>query len=323
MQDQYSGGVSAHPTMSYAQIVKGIKHFSQALRLRGNFVVARSNRSTSQSFAGVKWSVSIIAIFGLGVIWSQVMWLIVYGPSVEIEDVFSTDIQGYTPTSSQKPDLTILGSSNPFTGITPHSEASTTVADAPETNLDLQLFGIRSGDGDFPGSAIIRTPDKRQSMFVVGDEIIDGVVLDQGRVDRIIVSRSGVRESLLLVPEGTGTSLRTQKLAAGAAESVSSDNTVSGRSLSAYLKSVRLQPRIQYGTINGFYISEVGQTAVLNGTGLMPGDVVLAVNGVRLVSAERITDVLDELRGAQNARIDIERDGSPQSVTLSRTAVQQ
>ena len=52
MQDQYGGGVSAQPTMSYAQIVKGIKHFSQALRLRGNFVVARSNRSTSQSFCG-------------------------------------------------------------------------------------------------------------------------------------------------------------------------------------------------------------------------------------------------------------------------------
>ncbi|MEQ8736728.1 MAG: hypothetical protein RIC29_17530, partial [Rhodospirillaceae bacterium] len=149
-----------------------------------------------------------------------------------------------------------------------------------------------------------------------------GVVLDQVRVDRVIVSRSGVRESLLLVPDSARTSLRPQQpitVVGGAAPLADA----TGRSLSAYLSSVRLQPRIQSGTINGFYISEVGQTAVLNGTGLMPGDVVLAVNDVRLVSAERIKDVLDELSGAQDARIDIERDGSPQSVTLSRTAVQQ
>lgn len=322
MQDQYSGGAPAQPVLSYAQLSRGIQRSVGAMRQSQLFAMAGLNRSDSKSPVWGRWAVNVAAIFCLGIIWSQVMWLIVDGTSIETTDAFSENSPDSQPILSQNLDLNILSRSNPFTGTVAQIEASATTSEAPETNLDLQLFGIRSGDGNLPGSAIIRTPDKRQSMFVVGDAIIDGVVLDQVRVDRVIVSRSGVRESLLLVPDSARTSLRPQQpitVVGGAAPLADA----TGRSLSAYLSSVRLQPRIQSGTINGFYISEVGQTAVLNGTGLMPGDVVLAVNDVRLVSAERIKDVLDELSGAQDARIDIERDGSPQSVTLSRTAVQQ
>ena len=322
MQDQYNGGASAQSHMSYAQLSKGMKRFARAVRLSEMFTMAGLNRSHSKSPVWERWGLNTVAIFGLGIIWSQVMWLIVDGPSIETADVFIANASESMPAVSQKLDFNILTRSNPFTGAVPQIGSSTIASEVPETNLDLQLFGIRSGEGDVPGSAIIRTPDNRQSMFVVGDAVMDGVVLDQVRVDRVIVSRSGVRESLFLVPEGAHTSLRMQKVKTVTAESFSSGDATSP-SLSAYLSSVRLQPRIQSGTINGFYISEVGQTAVLSGTGLMPGDVVLAVNGVRLVSAERITDVLEELTGARDARIDIERDGSPQTVTLSRTAVQQ
>ncbi len=322
MQDQYNGGASAQSHMSYAQLSRGMKRFARAVRLSEMFTMAGLNRSHSKSPVWGRWGLNAVAIFGIGVIWSQVMWLIVDGPSVETADVFSANSPDSRPAVSQNLDFNILSRSNPFTGTVTQIQASTIASEAPETNLDLQLFGIRSGDGDFQGSAIIRTPDKRQRMFVVGDAIIDGVILDHVLVDRVIVSRSGVRESLLLVPDSARTSLRTQQsntVPGGAA----SPNQLNGRSLSAYLSSVRLQPRIQSGTINGFYISEVDQTAVLNGTGLVPGDVVMAVNGVRLVSGERIKDVIDELTGAQEARIEIERDGFPKSVTLSRTAVQQ
>jgi S1-C subfamily serine protease len=50
---------------------------------------------------------------------------------------------------------------------------------------------------------------------------------------------------------------------------------------------------------------------------LQQNDVVISVNGVRLVNAERITDVIGELRAATTVEIQIERDGTPQTLTLN------
>ena len=56
----------------------------------------------------------------------------------------------------------------------PDAEIDIIAQSVPETKLDLRLFGLRSGEG---GSAILQTPDKKQGVFKVGQEIIDGVVL--------------------------------------------------------------------------------------------------------------------------------------------------
>ena len=102
-------------------------------------------------------------------------------------------------------DWTVFASFNPFYRDQKiEAVEDTALAAARETNLDLELFGIRySPDGD--GVAIIRTPDKQQGAFRAGDEIFNGVVLNRVLEDRVAIERSGVLEVLTFAgQQGTG-----------------------------------------------------------------------------------------------------------------------
>ncbi|WP_321392267.1 type II secretion system protein N [Emcibacter sp.] len=102
-------------------------------------------------------------------------------------------------------DWTVFATVNPFYRDQKSEIVEDTVlADARETNLDLELFGIRfSPDGK--GVAIIRTPDKQQGAFRVGDEIFNGVVLNRVLQDRVAIERAGVLEVLTFPgQQGTG-----------------------------------------------------------------------------------------------------------------------
>ncbi|MFC7050294.1 type II secretion system protein N [Emcibacter nanhaiensis] len=102
-------------------------------------------------------------------------------------------------------DWSVFASVNPFYRDQKiEAVEETALTEARETNLDLELFGIRySPDGS--GVAIIRTPDKQQGAFRAGDEIFDGVILNRVLEDRVAIERSGVLEVLTFPgQQGTG-----------------------------------------------------------------------------------------------------------------------
>ncbi|MEO1242364.1 MAG: type II secretion system protein N [Pseudomonadota bacterium] len=66
--------------------------------------------------------------------------------------------------------------------------------DVVDTTLDLKLTGVWTDEEI--GSATIETPDGKQSRFAVGEEIINGVRLEQVFADQVIINRAGARESL-------------------------------------------------------------------------------------------------------------------------------
>lgn len=76
------------------------------------------------------------------------------------------------------------------------------------TALDIRLYGTREDRATGRGSAIIGTPDGRQTSFMVGEEILPGVVLTAVAFDHVTVTRGGVAEQLFLdqspAPTGPG-----------------------------------------------------------------------------------------------------------------------
>ena len=72
----------------------------------------------------------------------------------------------------------------------------TQVLSAPETNLNLKVFGMRADLKGLSSSAIIQTPDMKQAIYYIGDEIIAGVILQRVDIDYIILDRNGVVERL-------------------------------------------------------------------------------------------------------------------------------
>lgn len=307
MQDLSDGPVST-----------GSRHCSTSYSYAGAWVSrldsVQAIRTLTRPPLGLRVAALSLLAALLGVIWSQLVLTWTVGPVLPLPDARFTG-QGITITSTAfGSDFTILVANDPFF----ESDASSSPLPsqqvlAPETTLDLKLYGVRAGQDPRAGSAIVRTPDKRQGSYRVGDTIMDGVELEQVLPDRIVISRVGARESLFLDPSAD----RTNRSGALPADQTASAGSSGVASIPDALRGLELRPRIIGSTIAGFYISSESDPAILRLSGLQQNDVVTSVNGVRLVNAERITDVIGELRAATTVEIQIERDGTPQTLTLN------
>jgi len=161
------------------------------------------------------------------------------------------------------------------------------------TSLALKLFGVRVDEAIGGGSAIIATPDGVQSSFGVGDEIMPGVTLKQVAFDSVTIDRNGVSEQLFL----------DQSVAAPVAGS----DTVAPPTLPGAL---RVEPGAAKAT--GITINPGGKGDMLLQAGLLPGDVVTAVNGQPVNAIETVTGQLSK---GGPVTLQVERAGRTISVT--------
>lgn len=202
-------------------------------------------------------------------------------------------------------DFTVLSAFDPFHRAAPLQPESLAQA-APETSLDLELFGVRASP-EGRGTAIVRTPDKKQGAFKVGDAIMPGVTLRAVMADRVVLSHWGATESLFLNPEA-----RNRQLIAPAAKA-----ELRQIDADAILNAVRLSPRMVDGSVRGFAVSPGADAETFRQTGLQPGDVLVAVNGTTLDAPERMAALEARLRGATSVRLEVERAGARQIIEIS------
>ncbi|GAB4151797.1 MAG: GspC family type II secretion system variant ExeC [Sphingomonadales bacterium] len=177
---------------------------------------------------------------------------------------------------------------------------------APETALDLQLFGVRAGADSEQGSAIIRSPDGKQRSFMVGEDLIDGVRLLHVLPDRVVIAHRGVRESLAFAD-----AKRKRAVTPAAAPAVTA--AVDPASL---FQQIETRPRRIDGKLNGFLLYPKGDGATFRRLGLEAGDVLLAVNDRPLGSFEALQEMPQRLAGLRRLRLTIERQGQNQTLNI-------
>lgn len=220
-------------------------------------------------------------------------------------------------------DAAALTRLNPFARDQAGQPDGPAAENAPETALDLALYGVRADARSGAGAAIIRLPDGRQQAFSRGDSVVDGVTLDRVLADRVLLGRSGGRrESLYLDPEARREARgpnaatlgnRAQMQAAGDDGS----KRVNIENADVLLRRIRLTPRLEAGRINGVKVAPQGGGAELfRRAGFQPGDVMTRINGLPLSGPGAIGALGRRLRGADEVRIDVERDGQPRSIRL-------
>ena len=220
-------------------------------------------------------------------------------------------IGDWRPDSALRPAAPagLLGSFDPFFRISGQS------GPVVVTSLNLALYGIRQDQASGRGSAIIATPDGVQRSFAVGEEIVPGVTLTSVDFDSVTISRGGTEEQLFMdqSPAATmvapGPPTAPVVPAAPAVQVPPMPGAAPAAPPASLVADIAFQPRVTGDSVSGLTVSPQGSGEGFRAAGLRPGDVVVAVNGRRIDSAERARSVAADLAGARRAAIQVERNG--------------
>ncbi len=176
--------------------------------------------------------------------------------------------------------------------------------DAPETTLNLKLFGRRAGKN---GTAIVQTPDKKQALYKIGDEIIDGVILKAVTADYIVLSQGGRVERLTFEREAARTlSLTADEITRTATSLPPTSLPPTSGAVNAIMDQIRIRPVYHNGVKRGIRLSPRSSKIDLSQYGLQPSDIITRINSVDM--AAKRPDIFS-LRNERHITLTILRDG--------------
>lgn len=202
--------------------------------------------------------------------------------------------------------------------------------DAPETTLKLKLTGRTAGP---EGTAILRTPDNKENNYRLGDEIVDGVILQAVNKDFIVLDVDGQIQRLTF-DRGNDTGLMTKtaqaddapktqlnvKLPKGQAAAQTPSQPAKGSTeVSALFQNLSLRRVMKNGHLTGYAVKPNRPGIDLSPYGLSKGDVVTAIGGTDLTIGR--PDFLKLFEKAEkNGGVDITvlRNGQLKTLKLGR-----
>ncbi|HSF77150.1 MAG TPA: type II secretion system protein N, partial [Steroidobacteraceae bacterium] len=200
-------------------------------------------------------------------------------------------------------------------------QAGVDAASAPATNLRLVLAGTLAGADPGQGWAIIGDTAQNARVYATGTTLPGGARLKEVYADRAILERNGRLESLQL-----------PRLAGGAGVPIAYTQPAPQPSLADSVRSlvqndpgaltelIRPQPVFAGGQQKGYRIYPGRNRAQFASLGLMPGDLVTAVNGAPLDDPNSGLATLRGIGAGGSVTLTIERNGSEQQLTLDMAA---
>jgi len=219
-------------------------------------------------------------------------------------------------------------------GIKPAADSSPVPSSAPlpETKLNLILRGVVAGSAPADSGAIIAEPSGQEEFYGIEAALPGGAILKEVYSDRVVLMRNGRLETLRLPVDQLSEAGTSQGIApTGRAASARGGRAVSGQpSLREYRDMllndprsvvaadlVRILPYNKGGRFGGYEVRPGRDAATLTRFGLRAGDVVTAVNGVPLNTPAAGLGILRDLRDAKQVRLDVQRNGVPQTIVLN------
>jgi general secretion pathway protein C len=198
------------------------------------------------------------------------------------------------------------------------------------TPLNITLYGIRADRASGRGAAIIGLPDGMQNSYAVGDAIMPGVVLAGVTFDSVTIRRNGAAEKLYLDQSQAAPVIGVPGTAPPPAPSGPDPFAAirggpgpmagmhSAGPASSLLTEVNLSARQRGGRIDGYILQPSGTGDAFRAAGFRPGDVLVAVNGIRLIDTVGPGPFAQAIESGSGASLQVERDGRPATITIGR-----
>ena len=273
--------------------------------------------------------ISLLLVIAIGYYAARLVWLLVPGSGPA----------EWTPppfTGVQAPAQGNAGATSPYTAIiNAHLFGQASAApdaaaaeDAPETQLNLELRGAVAAADERFAHAIIADGSGNEKVYFLKDTVPGGAILQRVQADRVILSRGGVLEALLLPrePEAGGNAVAAQ----GPKRSVQpvarrgpapTMQEVISQNVNSITEVIRPQPFMPNGELKGYRIYPGRNREQFVALGLQPGDLVTEINGMTLNNPAQAMEMFRSLADTTQVTLTIDREGQLQTLTLDTTQV--
>jgi len=259
--------------------------------------------------------VSVLVVIALAAQLAALLWHVLApgGPSGEAP----VDITGPSPGPN------VPGIVNAHLFGTAAVAASGDAASAPATNMQLVLAGTLAGSDPSRGWAIIGESAQAARVYATGATVPGGATLKEVYADRAILERGGRLESLLLprlaggAPVPVVYSQGAQQPQPSMADTV---RNLARQDPGAVSEIIRPQPVFAGGQQKGYRVYPGRNRQQFASLGLMPGDLVTAVNGTALDDPNRGPEILRGIGAGGPVTLTVERNGAQQQVTVDAAA---
>jgi general secretion pathway protein C len=196
---------------------------------------------------------------------------------------------------------------------------------APATQMSLVLVGTIAQTDPGQGLAIIGESAPTAKVYAVGKVVTGGTRLHSVYPDRVILDRGGKLEALLLPKkfQGGGGSPPAAAAAARSPEPMLGEQlrALAAQNPAAVTEIIRPQPVFANGQQRGYRVYPGRNRQQFSKLGLMPGDLVTAINGTPLDDPARGMEILQSINSASEVTVTIERNGQSSQVSINNAQV--
>jgi general secretion pathway protein C len=193
------------------------------------------------------------------------------------------------------------------------------------TQMPLVLVGTIAHTNPEMGYAIIGDSAATAKVYAVGKTITGGTKLHSVYPDRAIIDRGGKLEALLLPKKYEGSLAAAAPLPsadAGGAGSIGEQlRQLAATNPEAITDVLRPQPVFADGQQRGYRVYPGRNREQFGKLGLLPGDLVTAINGTPLDDPARGMEILQTMNSATSITVTVERNGEPVQVSINNAQI--
>jgi general secretion pathway protein C len=201
--------------------------------------------------------------------------------------------------------------------------ASTDPSAVAATQMNLVLAGTIAHADPARGFGIIGDSAATARVYAVGKTIAGGAKLHSVYPDRVILDRGGKLEALLLPKKFQGAGMSAAQPAAAMPDPMLGQRlqNLAAQNPGAITEIIRPQPVFANGQQRGYRVYPGRNRQQFSRLGLMPGDLVTAINGTPLDDPARGMEILQSMNSATQVTVTVERNGQSSQVSINNAVV--
>jgi len=185
--------------------------------------------------------------------------------------------------------------------------------DVPETTLNLKLMGLVTGGN---GSAILRTPDNKETGYKVDDEVISDVILKSINKGFVVLSVNGQNQRLTF-ERNEAVGLTQQTSETKTSPEVPRSNETLAKNVGLLFQGLNLRRSVKNGQFQGYTVKPNRPGVDVQKFGLKKGDVITQIDGQDLTQGRPdFTSIVKNASQQGGVDITVLRNGKPQKIKL-------